>query len=90
MSDRRKMSDPFNENRKCPFCGKDNLRKPYWRHVQSEHPDEFSGNIEVWKQLFLDYRSAGMPEQISIMAICELFNKPEEAVREYLKREKIL
>ena len=84
------MSDIFNEKRTCPFCGKNDLKKPYWRHVQTEHPNEFSGNIEIWKQLFKDYRAAGMTEQISILAICELFNKPEEEVREFLKKENIL
>ena len=84
------MSDIFNEKRECPFCGKKDLQKPYWRHVQTEHPKEFSGNIEVWKQLYKDYRTAGMTEKISILAICELFNKPEALVREFLKKENIL
>ena len=50
----------------------------------------FEKNIEVWKQLYKDYRTAGMTEKISILAICELFNKPEALVREFLKKENIL
>jgi len=84
------MSDMFNEKRQCPFCAKKDLKKPYWRHVQTEHPTEFSSNIKIWKQLYQDYRTAGMTEEISILAIAELFNRQEDVVREYLKRENAL
>jgi hypothetical protein len=84
------MSELFNEKRQCPFCGKKDLKKPYWRHVQTEHPSEFSSSIQIWKQLYLDYRTAGMTQEISILAICELFNKPEEVVREFLEKEHVL
>jgi hypothetical protein len=76
-------------NRVCPYCRK-KLNKPYWRHIQTEHPKEYESNTETWKQLFLDYTAMGMNEQISIKAICELFNKSEEEIRDFLKVEKII
>ena len=76
-------------SRKCPYCGME-LDKPYWRHIQTIHPKEFEGSMATWKQLFLDYTGMGMSSNISILAICELFNKSEEEVRDYLEHEKVL
>ena len=29
------------EHRNCPYCGEP-LSRPYWVHVQSEHPEEYA------------------------------------------------
>lgn len=72
-------------NRQCPYCNKTLKEKPYWRHIQSQHPHEFETDKKTWTQLFKDYKQMGMAAKISILAICELFNKSEEEVRAYLK-----
>ncbi|MHA1729909.1 MAG: hypothetical protein ACTSWY_14440 [Promethearchaeota archaeon] len=79
----------FNEERECPYC-KMKLNRPYWRHIQQNHPKEFETDTNTWKQLFKDYISMGMTPEISIKAICELFNKSEEEVKDFLKHAGIL
>ncbi|MCP4764470.1 MAG: hypothetical protein GY870_22030 [archaeon] len=77
------------DNRTCPYCGIE-LNRPYWRHIQNNHPKEFETNKETWIQLFKDYSSMGMQANISILAICELFNRSEEEVKAFLKHEKLI
>ena len=77
------------ENRKCPYCGK-KLNRPYWRHIQIEHEKEFMEDTGTWIQLYKDYRSMGMNEDISIKAICELFNRSEEEIRSFLIEQKVI
>jgi uncharacterized C2H2 Zn-finger protein len=77
-------------NRLCPYCNKTLKEKPYWRHIQSQHPREFETDKKTWTQLFKDYSTMGMNSQISILAICELFNKSEEEVRAYLKNAGVI
>lgn len=79
---------PF-EKRKCPYCN-EVLDRPYWRHVQIEHPKKFEEDRATWVQLYKDYREMGMTDQISITAICELFNKSEEEVRNFLKHKGLI
>ena len=74
--------------RKCPYCG-EMLEHPYWVHVQSNHPAEYAKN-ETWIQLYKDYTSMGMDQNMSIMVISELFNASEEDVKGYLKENDIL
>jgi len=77
------------ENRKCPYCKK-KLDKPYWRHIQLDHPDKFEQDKVTWIQLYKDYRSIGMTEELSIQAICELFNRSENEIKEFLKENGVL
>ena len=72
------------EGRKCPYCGQ-MLKHPYWQHVQSQHPGEYAKN-ETWIQLYKDYTSMGMSQEMSLMVISELFNQPINDVKEYLEK----
>ena len=72
------------EGRKCPYCGAV-LHHPYWQHVQSKHPGEYAKN-ETWIQLYKDYTSMGMSQEMSLMVISELFNQPIDDVKEYLEK----
>jgi hypothetical protein len=72
------------EGRTCPYCG-EILHHPYWQHVQSQHPNEYAKN-ETWIQLYKDYTSMGMSQEMSLMVISELFNQPMNDVKEYLEK----
>jgi hypothetical protein len=76
------------EGRKCPYCGK-LLQHPYWQHVQSQHPAEYAKN-ETWIQLYRDYVSMGMSQDMSLMVISELFNQPIDDVKEYLEKSDVI
>jgi len=76
------------EGRKCPYCGK-LLYHPYWQHVQSQHPAEYAKN-ETWIQLYRDYVSMGMSQDMSLMVISELFNQPIDDVKEYLEKSDVI
>jgi len=75
--------------RTCPYCG-EILKKPYWVHVQTEHPDEYNNSKDTWKQLFQDYKDAGMDDDISIKVVSELFNADPADIRKLLTREGLL
>lgn len=75
--------------RRCPYCGK-LLKRPYWAHVALEHPEEYNNSKDTWKQLFSDYRDAGMDDDISIKVVSELFNADPIDVRKLLVREGVL
>jgi hypothetical protein len=75
--------------RRCPYCGK-LLKRPYWAHVSLEHPEEYNNSKDTWKQLYADYRAAGMDEDICIKVVSELFNVEPDDVRKLLKRESLL
>jgi hypothetical protein len=66
------------------------LKKPYWAHVSLEHPEEYNNSKDTWKQLYSDYRAAGMEEGICIKVVSELFNVEADDVRKLLKREGLL
>lgn len=74
--------------RECPVCGR-TLTKPYWKHMQAEHPEEYNAK-STWKQLYADYKSMGMDKDICMMVIGELFNASQKEVEAYLKNEGIL
>jgi hypothetical protein len=76
------------EGRKCPYCGV-MLQRPYWVHIQSNHPTEYAKN-ETWIQLYKDYTSMGMDISMSLMVISELFNQSIEDVKSYLKENNLL
>ena len=76
------------ETRKCPYCDV-MLKHPYWQHIQSKHPGEYSKN-ETWIQLYKDYKSMGMDESMSLMVISELFNQKMDDVKSFLKANKVL
>jgi hypothetical protein len=78
------------ENRICPYCKKKLENRPYWRHIQAQHPKQFESDTNTWTQLYKDYTAMGMTTQISILAICELFNKSEEDVRDFLEETGVL
>ncbi len=78
------------EARKCPYCGV-LLQHPYWQHLSTAHPEEFASDRENWKNLYNDYTTvAGMPAEISIKVIAELYNVDEDDVHSFLKHENIL
>ena len=86
------------ETRKCPYCGVP-LKHPYkfiyliqteeWQHIQSDHPGEYARN-ETWIQLYKDYSSMGMNNEMSILVISELFNQSTQDVESYLKENNAL
>jgi hypothetical protein len=76
------------ESRFCPYCG-ESLKKPYWQHVQKEHPEKYAQK-ETWVILFKDYRAAGMDVDISIQVISELFNATKNEIHSFLKNSKAL
>ena len=77
------------ETRECPICGV-MLKRPYWKHMQKKHPEEYSQNKTTWIQLFKDYTAMGMKPDMSIMVISELFNSSKNDVEGLLRKEKIL
>ena len=74
--------------RTCPYCGVV-LERPYWAHVQANHPDEYEKHT-TWVNLYKDYSSMGMDKNICLMVISELFNVSPETVESYLKDMEIL
>ncbi len=57
------MSDDDNSNfndRTCPYCNAPLRNRPYWRHVEQEHPEEYANDKATWIQLFKDYTAMGM------------------------------
>ena len=76
------------QGRTCPYCGK-LLHHPYWQHVQTEHPSEYQRN-ETWIQLYKDYTSMGMSEEMSVMVISELFNQSTDDIKSFLEKNNAL
>ncbi len=76
------MSDE-EESRFCPYCGI-KLTKPYWVHIQKEHPEKYAQK-ETWIKLYQDYRKIGMDQEVSIKVISELFNSTVEEITSFLK-----
>ncbi len=76
------------ESRFCPYCG-ESLFKPYWQHIQREHPDKYSQK-ETWIQLYEDYTGLGMDETTSLLVISELFNATKEEIKSFLVNAKII
>jgi len=74
--------------RECPYCG-EVLQRPYWKHIQSEHADEYAAK-STWVQLYKDYAGMGMDKTICLMVIGELFNAEPDEIESYLKENKIL
>jgi len=81
------MSDE-EESRFCPYCGVA-LTKPYWVHIQKEHPEKYAQK-ETWIKLYQDYRKIGMDQDVSIKVISELFNSTVEEITSFLKNSKQL
>ncbi|MHA1343457.1 MAG: hypothetical protein ACTSQG_05690 [Promethearchaeota archaeon] len=76
------------EQRDCPYCGQ-KLKRPYWQHIQSEHPQEYAAK-ETWVQLYKDYKSMGMDDSICLMVIGELFNANPTEIESFLKQKGVL
>lgn len=74
------------ESRFCPYCGV-SLTKPYWVHIQKEHPEKYAQK-ETWIKLYQDYRKIGMDQDVSIKVISELFNSTVEEISSFLKNSK--
>lgn len=72
----------------CPFCGK-KIDKPYWSHVQTEHPAEYEKK-QTWIKLYKDYIGMGMESTISLQVIAELYNTKSAEVSSFLKKHGIL
>jgi len=81
------MSD---QTRKCPYCSKPLTRRPYWKHIQEMHPQEFENDTSTWIQLFKDYSTMGMNKEVSITVIAEIFNKPPKLIEDFLTEHKVL
>ena len=77
-------------NRTCPYCGMKLKDRPYWRHIETEHPDEYANDKSSWIQLFKDYTAMGMDAKNSIQVICELFNQTPDDIEDFLKSNGIL
>jgi hypothetical protein len=80
----------MSEKRKCPYCSKVLTQRPYWRHVETEHPEEYANDKQTWINLFNDYVAMGMPPEVSIAVIMELFNQTEEDVITFLTEQGLL
>jgi len=76
------------EGRTCPYCGAV-LYHPYWQHVQTNHSNEYQRN-ETWIQLYKDYTSMGMSQEMSLMVISELFNQTIDDIKAYLEKNNVL
>jgi uncharacterized C2H2 Zn-finger protein len=70
----------------CPYCGKKLTERPYWRHLQKVHPEEYANDKKTWIQLFKDYTSMGMNQHSTITVISEIFNKDYETIKAFLKK----
>ena len=73
------------EARNCPYCGIV-LKAPYWRHIESKHPEEYQSDKSTWLQLFQDYISMGMDKDKSIQIISEIFNRDTKIIEAFLKK----
>lgn len=73
------------EARKCPYCGIE-LLKPYWRHIESQHPNEYASDKSTWLQLFEDYTAMGMDKEKSLMIISQIFNREVNVIESFLKK----
>ncbi len=76
-------------SRKCPYCGIP-LKNPYWRHIESEHPKEYRSDKNTWIQLYKDYVSMGMSKNVAIQVICQIFNREEHIIEEFLKKNQAI
>ena len=74
------------EPRTCPYCGKKLVERPYWRHIEKEHPEEYASDRKTWIQLYKDYTSMGMDMEKSLQVISEIFNKDTEEIKAFLKK----
>ncbi len=79
-------SDPEMSSNICPFCGK-KIDKPYWSHVQTEHPAEYEKK-QTWIKLYKDYIGMGMDQEMSLQVIAELFNTSTKEVKSFLQKHK--
>lgn len=77
----------MSEERKCPYCGI-SLKNPYWRHIESEHPDEYRSDKNTWIQLFKDYVGMGMSKDVALAVISQIFNREPKIIEEFLKKSK--
>ena len=78
------------ETRKCPYCNKPLTSRPYWRHIEKEHPTEYASDKKTWIQLYKDYTGMGMNEFTTLTVISEIFNKDIEIIKEFLKKSKVI
>lgn len=76
--------------RKCPYCGIELVQHPYWRHIEQQHPDEYSSDKNTWTQLFKDYTTMGMDAENCLQVIAELFNQSPDYIRDFLKQQKLM
>lgn len=72
--------------RKCPYCGHITKNNTYWRHLESQHSNEYNSDQNSWLKLFEDYTSMGMDKESSISVICQLFNQETTTIKEYLSK----
>jgi hypothetical protein len=77
-------------HRRCPYCGLELIKAPYWRHLELEHPDEYNSDKATWIQLYNDYLSMGMDSSNCIQVISELFNQSTELITDFLKESGVL
>ena len=78
------------KTRKCPYCSKPLTQRPYWKHIQEVHPNEFESDTSTWIQLFKDYSAMGMNKDVSLQVIAEIFNKSVKYIEDFLKEKKVL
>ena len=78
------------QTRKCPYCSKPLTRRPYWKHIQEEHPKEYESDTSTWIQLYKDYSAMGMNKNVSIIVIAEIFNKETHIIEDFLKKKGVL
>ena len=76
--------------RKCPYCGKELVERPYWRHIEKQHKEEYESDQQTWIQLYKDYTSMGMEQDKSLQVISEIFNKDPETIKEFLAKHHAL
>lgn len=82
------MKDDESLKRYCPYCGAGPLEYPYWQHLAQEHPEEFESDRQNWISLYNDYTQvAGMPAEVSLRVIAELYNVTSDDVKIFLEKE---
>ena len=78
------------EAKKCPYCDTMLLQRPYWRHIEQQHPKEYNSDKETWIRLYNDYTGMGMNEFTTLTVIAEIFNKDPEIVKAFLEEHGII
>ena len=54
------------------------------------HPKEYATDKQTWIQLYKDYTGMGMNQNTTITVISEIFNKDEDTIKSFLKKNGVI